>query len=294
MSAAPYERSATTVAASGTPEDAADQERAAVEAVARASGAGGATGTRLFALRVCFGVVLVGAWQLVAAVWSGSDQTISSPSAVASRLWTWLDDGTLLSNTGVTMKETALGFLVGAGGGIVGGIALGLMRRVGDVVIPYLMGLYSLPKMALAPLFILWFGIGVEMKVALGAVLVLFLVLLNTMAGVRDVDQGQIDSLKLMGASRWQMLWKLTLPSSGAAILLGIKLSVPYALIGAIVGELIAATDGLGFVIKNASAQYDTTGVFVCLVVLAILALVLNQLVEWLERWTLAWKVPSR
>lgn len=293
MSAAPYEGGPTTVTAGGTHPE-ATEERAAAEAAARASAAPGTTGSRLFALRVCFGLGLVGAWQLVATVWSGADDTISSPSAVASRLWTWLGDGTLLSNTGVTLKETALAFMVGAAGGIVAGIALGLMRRVGDVVIPYLMGLYSLPKMALAPLFILWFGIGVAMKVALGAVLVLFLVLLNTMTGVRDVDQGQIDSLKLMGASRWQVLWKLTLPSSRAAILLGIKLSVPYALIGAIVGELIASTDGLGFVVKNASAQYDTTGVFVCLVVLAILALVLNQFVEWLERWALAWKVPSR
>lgn len=270
----------------GAPSDADLEETLIKAARARSSS------MRLTVYRILFGIGVLIVWQLSSGVLI-SDRDFSSPEEVFTRLWGWILDGTLLNHTWVTLKETLLGFLVGSVGGVFFGISLGLMRKTGDIVSPYIVGLNALPKLAMAPLFIIWFGIGLEMKIAMGASLVFFLVFLNAMAGVRQVEVEQVNSLRLLGASRWQLLVKLTLPASMTSIILGLKIAVPYALIGAVVGELIAATEGLGYVVTTASAQYDTGGVFACLFVLAILALFINQAVEEGEKWILKWKRTS-
>ena len=244
---------------------------------------------RLFGLRLLFGLAVLVAWELA----SGhlfSARTFSSPVAIATQLGEWLRDGSLARQTWITLRTTIYGFLIGASSGIAAGLAIGIFRRIGDVVTPYIMVLYSLPKLALAPLFIVWFGIGTQMKVVMAAVLVFFLVFLNTVAGVRSIDQHLVDSLRVMGASNRDILRKLTLPGSMSYIILGLRMSVPYALIGAVVGELIATTSGLGYVIMHASAAYNTAGVFGALAVLGVLAFVMNQAVEWLERKVLRWQ----
>jgi NitT/TauT family transport system permease protein len=135
-----------------------------------------------------------------------------------------------------------------------------------------------------------WFGIGMHMKVLLAAATVFFLVFLNTAAGVREVDRGLVDAVRLMGGNRWHVIRKVVLPSSMTGVLTGLKVAVPYALIGAVIGELVASNKGLGYLINDAAAQFDTAGVFATLVVLSVIAGVLNVVVNLIGKRVNRWK----
>ncbi|WP_432503150.1 ABC transporter permease [Kineococcus arenarius] len=234
-------------------------------------------------------VVFLVAWQLL----SGPvlDATVvSAPLAIAERLVEWTVDGTLWTNTWITVQEIVLGFLLGAGTGALLAYLIAPVRTLWEVLDPYLMALYSIPKVALAPLFIVWFGIGTEMKVLLAAVTVFFLVFLNTAAGVHEVDRALIDAVRLMGGNRRDVALKVVLPASLTGLITGLRVSIPYALIGAVIGELVASNRGLGYLISASSAQFDTDGVFATLIVLSVVAAVLNTLVGLLGRRANRWK----
>lgn len=239
--------------------------------------------------RLALTVVLLVAWQLCAG--RVFDITFTSrPLDVVRRLADWQRQGLLWSNTWVTLKEVILGFLLGAGAGAVTGFVLASLPTFYRMVDPFIVALYSLPKVALAPLFIVWFGIGMEMKVLLAAVTVFFLVFLNTAVGVREVDRGLIDAVRLMGGRRRDIVLKVVLPASMTGLLTGLKVAVPYSLIGAVIGELVASNRGLGYLISDAAANFDTAGVFATLVVLSVIATVLNLIVGLIDRRANRWK----
>ncbi len=243
----------------------------------------------VMAWRVAILVVGLSAWQfasgrLIKPFW------ISSPSEIWAQLATWIATGELWVNVEVTLTETVLGFVFGAVAGIVVGLALGLNRRLAAILDPFIVAFYSLPKIALAPLFILWFGVGLTSKVVLATFVVFFLVFYNTYAGVLAVEQELVDVLRLMGGSRWQIVRKVILPSALIWIFTGMKSSVPYALIGAVVGEMMASNKGLGYLIQAAAGQYDTGGVFAALFVLMIIATGLHELLKQSERLMLRWR----
>jgi NitT/TauT family transport system permease protein len=215
---------------------------------------------------------------------------ISSPSEIWARLREWAGDGTLSTNTWITVEEIILGFLLGASVGIVTGFVFAVVKVLGDVLDPYMIALYSIPKVALAPLFIIWFGIDLKMKVLLAAATVFFLVYLNTSAGVRSVDRGLIDAVRLMGGSTRQIVFKILLPGSMGGVITGLRVGVPYALIGAVVGELVASNRGLGFLMLNSASQFDTAGVFAALAVITVIALILNLGVNVADRRSSRWK----
>ncbi|WP_329319926.1 ABC transporter permease [Streptomyces sp. NBC_01262] len=239
--------------------------------------------------RLVFVAVLLITWQLCAG--RLFDITFTSrPLDVVHRLVEWQREGLLWSNTWVTLQEVILGFALGAGSGAVTGFVLASLPTFYRVVDPFIVALYSLPKVALAPLFIVWFGIGIQMKVLLAAVTVFFLVFLNTAVGVREVDRGLIDAVRLMGGSRREVVWKVVLPASMTGLLTGLKVAVPYSLIGAVIGELVASNRGLGYLISDAAANFDTAGVFATLVVLGTIAAVLNLIVGLVDRRANRWK----
>lgn len=213
-----------------------------------------------------------------------------SPLGVVRSLAHWSIDGTLWSNSWITIKEVVLGFLLGAGAGAALAYLIAAIRPLWDVLIPYFLALYSVPKVAVAPLFIIWFGIGLEMKVLLAAISVFFLVFLSTAEGVQNVDSALKDAVRCMGGTRRDILLKVTLPASIGGLLTGLRMSIPYALIGAVIGELVASNRGLGFLINDSSAQFDTNGVFAALVVLAVIAAVLNMLVGFIDVAANRWK----
>ncbi|MFC7557455.1 ABC transporter permease [Pseudoroseomonas wenyumeiae] len=237
-------------------------------------------------------VVLVAAWQFS----SGRlvpEFFISKPSAILSALHGFLLTGNLFFHVGITATEAFTGFVLGATAGIVAGVALGRIHFLADLLQPFILAFYSLPKIALAPLFVLWIGIGIEMKIVLTGTVVFFLVFLNTFTGVRGVSRELIAILHLMGANERQVLAKIVLPSAITWVFAGLRISVPYALIGAIVGELIASNRGLGFLLANASGQFDTAGVFAALAVIMTLAFVLNGLVRIAEVKLMPWKTKD-
>ncbi|RWR25189.1 ABC transporter permease [Agrococcus lahaulensis] len=245
--------------------------------------------TTVWALRLGLLVAFLALWQIAHGVVS-NPMFISNPLAVWNQLVEWIVDGTVATHTWITVQEVALGYLIGAVTGALVGFVLASVHLIYEVFEPFMMALYSIPKVALAPLFIVWFGIGIEMKVILAAVSVFFLVFLNTAAGVRDVDRGLVDAVRLMGGSRRDIALKVVLPASMAGLLTGLKVAIPYALIGAVIGELVASNRGLGYLINDSAAQFNTAGVFAAVVVLTALAMVLNALVGLLAARTNRWK----
>lgn len=234
-------------------------------------------------------LVLLGVW----AALSGSvldPQFFGSPLGVLQSLIQWTADGTLWRNTWITLQEVVLGFALGAVSGAVLAYLIASVRPLWDVLIPYMLALYSVPKVAVAPLFIIWFGIDLGMKVLLAAISVFFLVFLSTAAGVQNVDEGLKNAVRMMGGTRRDVALKVTLPASMAGLLTGLRMAIPYALIGAVIGELVASNRGLGFLINDASSQFNTSGVFAALVVLAIIAGVLNMVVGLFDKWANRWK----
>jgi len=249
--------------------------------------------TAMLRCQLALGVAILLAWQAASGRLVDSF-FISNPVDVARRLATWTADGSIFSHLWATLYATLLGFLIGAAGGFALGIWLGISPFMNRLLNPYLWSLNALPKVALAPLFVLWFGLGIESKVALAAVLVFFLVFLNTISGVREVDQDLIDGARLMRATRFQVIAKIVVPSAMSWVFAGLKTSVPYALIGAVLGEMIAANRGLGYLVQFSGAQFDTAGVFAVLVVIALLAVALNLVVEMIQDRVERWRVVSR
>lgn len=244
---------------------------------------------RMAAYRIILLVVILAVWQMI----SGSivpEFFISKPSAILASLWSKIVRGNLFFHIGITATEAFVGFIIGAVAGTVVGIVLGRVTFLADLLQPFILAFYSLPKIALAPLFILWIGIGMEMKIVLTATVVFFLVFLNTFTGVRSVSKELETIMYLMAARERHVLTKVVLPSAIAWVFTGLRISVPYALIGAIVGELIASNRGLGFVLANASGQFDTAGVFATLIVIMLLAFLLNALVRLAEIKLMPWK----
>ena len=219
---------------------------------------------------------------------------ISNPIDVGRRLVEWTLDGSIFLHLSATVYATTVGFVLGSVIGAVLGIWLGVSPFVSRLLNPYLTALNALPKVALAPLFVLWFGLGIESKIALAAVLVLFLVFLNTFAGVRQVDQDLIDGARLMRATRIQVITKVIVPSALSWLFAGLRVSVPYALIGAVLGEMIASNRGLGYLVQYSGAQFDTAGVFAVLIVIAILAMALNFVVDIVQNRMERWRIVSR
>ncbi len=216
---------------------------------------------------------------------------ISSPSEIISRLVDLTRTGQLTFHLSITLLEMIVGFIIGAALGILIGFWLGRKVALARIVDPYIMAVYSLPKIALAPLFILWFGIGIDMKIAIAAIIVFFLVFYNTFGGVRSVDPELVDVVRVIGASEREIVRKVVLPSTYPWIFTGFKLGIPYSLIGAVVGELIATNKGMGYLLMEYSGWFDTAGVFAVLFVLMIVATILNLVVNYAEDHLMRWRV---
>ena len=242
--------------------------------------------------RVLIVVATLTGWQLA----SGrviSEFWVSSPSAIASALSSFWTGGELGPAIQVTLIETALGFVVGAVTGILVGLIFGVSPIVARVLDPFLVGLKSIPRVALIPLFILWFGIGLETKVLFAATLVFFPVFMSTFAGARDVDRDLIDVIRVMGASRMATVRKVLVPSALVWVFAGLRMSIPFALIGAVIAEMFTADDGLGYLISISANQYDTAGAFAAIFVTTILGLVLTYAISFLETRTLRWRTAG-
>jgi len=198
--------------------------------------------------------------------------------------------GEILPHLLVTGEELVLGYLVGVVCGVLAGYGLGRSPRLAAVFEPYVMAFYGIPKIALAPLFIIWFGIGLWSKVALAAAMVFFLVFYNVYTGVRGVDRDLVRLTMIMGASERQLTRHVYLPAAAPYVIMGMRMAIPYAVIGVIVGEFTSSVEGLGLFIHEASSTYDPAGVFAGIAVLLAFVVGANMLASRLERRVLRWQ----
>ena len=243
-------------------------------------------------LRLLLLAALIGVWQLVS-IWAGS-LWVSTPHAVGTRYGELLRDGSLVRNSVITLREAGLGLVIGTAIGLVVGIVLSrtpaLLSRAID---PFVLGAYSLPRVALAPFFILWFGIGLASKIALVVSVVGFVVLFNVRQGIGAIDQVMLDALRSMRATRLQIIRYVVIPAVVPWLMAAIKISVGMALVSAVVGELIGSTEGLGWYMTQSMNQFDITGGITALITMAILAMLMYAVIGLLERWICRWQVAG-
>ncbi|MBM4298743.1 MAG: ABC transporter permease, partial [Deltaproteobacteria bacterium] len=232
-------------------------------------------------------VVVVGGFFLLWEVASGrwiEAFLISSPSKIWRAFLVAFESGDLLTHTWVTFQEIGIGFPIGALTGIWTGYLFGRSKTLADVFEPIIIALYGVPRTALAPLFIVWLGIGIWSKVGVVFILVFFLNFFNTYAGMKQLDQEFVDLARLMGANRWRLSFRVILPAVSPYIITGFKTSIPFSVIGAITGEFIAATEGLGFFIRAAAGVFKTADVFVGIAVLMFIVIAMNKIADLIER----------
>ena len=215
---------------------------------------------------------------------------LPSPQSVWTRFLKALGDGSLLYHTAITLIEVVLGLLTGAIFATIVGYVLAKSRSLERILSPYLVASQAIPIVAIAPLLILWFGDGILSKVVICALIVFFPVLVNTIVGVRAVPPSLYDLMNSLHASRSQILWKVEVPASLPVFLGGLRVGATLSVIGAIVGELVDAEQGLGFLLQLGDFQYDTPMVFVAVFMLIALALMLYGIVILLEKKFLKWQ----
>ncbi|GEN36468.1 ABC transporter permease [Aneurinibacillus danicus] len=244
---------------------------------------------RLWMNRILIGVVFLAFWQfasgrLIKPFW------VSDPYSIALRLYEWFSTGFIWIHIQATLSEMLIGLALGSLLAVIGGLLLGSSRFLGDVFYPIILGLYSVPRIALVPLFVVWFGIGMASKVVLVTVVVFFLVFFNAFTGVRDVDQDLINTLRIMGASKRDIFLKVIIPGASRWVFTGLRLAVPYSLMGAVTGEIIVANQGIGYLVSWSSGMFDSTGMMAALFILMICGVVADTIVTRVESKALIWK----
>jgi NitT/TauT family transport system permease protein len=249
-------------------------------------------GLPVWTWRVMIGIGVLGFWQLASVLRWIDPIILSSPALIAVRmveLFT-VELRTTLVHLQTTATELVTGYAIGATLGICLGTLLGRSTKLAAVLEPYIVGFYSIPKIALAPLFIIVLGIGIWSKIAVVIISAFFLVFYNTYAGMRNVSEELVNLARIMGASRSLIARKVLLPAAAPDILLGLRTSVPYSVIGAIIGEFIASNRGLGYFILYSANTLDSAGLFAGIVILVTFVMSVNQLLSWVEGRVIQWK----
>lgn len=248
-------------------------------------------------LRAAVALVLVVAWEAAAGGivpgWSPLQPAIvGRPTGIARELWTLISTGRLFGDLWVTLSEALLGLVIGVAGGAVLGVLFARSKRTSDVFLPYLNVLNSLPRLALAPFLITWFGLGLTSKVFVVVLMTLFVAFYTTYQGVRQVDTELVRAVRAMGAKERQVLRVVVVPSVISWLIAAIRTSVGLALVGAIIGEYVGATAGLGYQLTAATGALNASRAMAILVVLAAAGLALDGLARIAERRLLRWRPP--
>jgi NitT/TauT family transport system permease protein len=218
---------------------------------------------------------------------------LGKPSRIIGIIVGWCADGTIVRNASLTIQEGLIGFAIGSLLGIALGFAFGVTRFGRAVLAPLVFSTYAMPRFGFAPLFILWFGLGVQSKIALVVTLVFYMTFFNTFEGAREVDAELITVCRIMKASRWQILTKVTIPSAMVWVALGLKVSVPYAFVGAVIGEILAGDLGLGAIITRAVNTFDPNRLMAAVFVTTFLAIILNLAIGRVTRIFLHWQTAG-
>jgi len=231
-------------------------------------------------------------WEVCVKVLAPSPMILPAPSAIFAEFWSspWV----FIRHSGYTLAVTAAGFAIAVALGVVLAVAIVYSRFLERTIYTLLVALNSIPKVALAPLFVIWLGTGTEPKVSVAVMLAIFPIVIDTVLGLRSVDPDMLSLARVSKASPWQVLFKIRFPCALPSLFAGMKVAISFALVGAIVGEFVAGGTGLGFQILVAQGQFDTPRVFVSLLLLSLMGTVLFYLVDFAERLCLPWHVSQR
>ena len=248
--------------------------------------------------RVVLPVIVIGGWQLSTQTGVVDKFFFGQPTDVWSALVDLFTKGTAFGsiwfNLWVTIKEAILGFALGTVAGIVLGLLLGQNRFLSDVSSPYIKALNSVPRIILGSIFVVAFGLGTFPKVLLAAVLVFFIVFFNAFQGVREVDQNLVANVRVLGASSLQVARHVTIPSALSWIIASLHTAFGFAIIGALVGEVLGSQAGIGLIITQAQGHFDPDTVFACMVLMALVTLAAEYLLTLLEKRVLSWRPPNK
>jgi len=248
------------------------------------------------ALRALVAVVILGGWELGARVGFIDPFFWGKPSGIWDQLVTWVREGTaqgpLWQQIAVTLEEAVFGFLIGVALGVIFGVVLGSNRFLADILGPYIKAGNAIPRVALAPIFAIGLGLGMQSKVALSTVLVFFIVFFNAFQGVREVDRNLLANARILGANQRKISTEVIIPSALTWIIASLHTSFSFALVGAVVGEFVGGIEGLGLMIQVAGASFNINGVFAALAILAAVSLTAEALITRLESRLIRWR-PS-
>ncbi len=238
-------------------------------------------------------VAALGLWEAAAAAGHVNEFFFSRPSQLWQEFLTMLSSGMLAKHLTVTCQEAGLGLLFGGVLGTLAGLGLGMSPRLSRALMPVMTGLNGLPKLALGPLFIIWFGLGLQSKVLISAMMVFFVFAFNLYAGVRSVDQDLVGAVKLLGGSRRQTMSKVIWPACLPWLLASLRTSLGLSLSGAIVGEYLGSTRGMGWLLSAAGDLFNAQRVLCCVLILVVIIVLLDGIIRLLERRLLRWRGPA-
>jgi NitT/TauT family transport system permease protein len=234
-------------------------------------------------------VLGLAAWDLIVRFFEISELVFPGPLAVAQELIAGVASGVFLRHLWITFKEVLGGFVLGCGTGLLFGAVVSQFRLLEKTVFPYFVALQTVPKLAIAPLFVVWFGFGLESKIVISALICFFPMVVNVIEGLQCTDRKQIDMLRATGASAWQVFMMIKIPNALPFIFVGLEIGIVLAVLGAIVGEFVGAQGGIGFVILQYNFQLETAKVFALIILLSIMGIALHNLVKWLHRRLVFW-----
>lgn len=246
-------------------------------------------GRRILAYQVFLVIAIFALWELAIQQQWIKAYLYGQPSGIWREFIKAISDGSLLNHTWVTAYESILGFVIGGVLGSAAGLAMWLSPTLAKVLRPVMVALNGVPKIALAPLIIVWFGVGFESKVAIAAIICFIVAIITAYAGTQEIDDDLIRLMRSLGASRWQIFQKVVVPGCVPWLISGFRLNVGFALIGAVVGEYISAEVGLGFLVYYSGTLYNLGAVWVGILTLMVLALVMDFAVGLVER-RLRWR----
>lgn len=253
--------------------------------------------TQLILAQIAVGIALLAFWHIVTNYPILGDVKnarffFSTPLDVAERIWKLFYTGTIWKHLWITLAETMLAFVIGSGAGIVIGFWFARQPRVAAVFDPYVKMANALPRVVLAPIFMLWFGLGIWSKVALGFTLVFFIVFFNVYQGVKEVSPVVLANARMLGMNERQLLRHVYWPSALSWMFSSLHTSVGFALVGAVVGEYLGSAAGLGYLIHEAEGTFDVTGVFAGMVILSAFVILIDYCVTLVEERLLSWRPP--
>jgi NitT/TauT family transport system permease protein len=239
-------------------------------------------------------IIVFGGWQLFTSLKIVDPFFFGQPSGIVSQARSWVEHGTSFGSIwlqiSTTMEEAVLGFLIGVACGVIVGVLLGQVRFLSEVLSPYIKAVNALPRIVLGTLFIIILGLGMSSKVVLAAFLVFFVVFFNAFQGVREVDGNLVNNVRVLGASRLQVIRNVVLPSAMTWIIASLHVAFGFAVIGAIVGEVLGAQHGLGVLITDSANNFNADGIFAGMIIIGAIALIAEWLISLLERRLLAWR----